>query len=114
MVKLHEFFHLLSDETRLRCLLLLTAKKELCVCDLTNILNMTQPKISRHLAILRRYQVISDRREGIWIYYSLHPKIPLWAQKLLATAFKQMRNEKPFSSDLSMLNVRRDCSTCEN
>jgi ArsR family transcriptional regulator, arsenate/arsenite/antimonite-responsive transcriptional repressor len=109
MIQLHDFFHLLSDEIRLRCLVLLVAKKELCVCDLTDILNMTQPKISRHLAILRRYRIISNRREGIWIYYSLHPKLPEWAQKILLTSFNQMKEEKPFSVDLRKLDKLKNC-----
>lgn len=114
MIKLDEFFHLLSDETRLRCLLLLEAKGELCVCDFTAVLKMIQPKISRHLAVLRKYDVVSDRRDGIWIYYSIHPKLPKWAQKILSTTLKQMSNEKPFSLDSRLLEEPKECSTCKD
>jgi ArsR family transcriptional regulator len=47
------FFKMLADSTRLRCLLLMQAEGELCVCELTHALNLSQPKISRHLAHLR-------------------------------------------------------------
>lgn len=112
MIKLDEFFYLLSDETRLRCLLLLEAKGELCVCDFTAVLKMIQPKISRHLAILRKYNIVSDRREGIWIYYSIHPKLPKWAQKILSTTLKQISNEKPYSQDLELIDKPANCSNC--
>ncbi|MGC8733368.1 MAG: ArsR/SmtB family transcription factor, partial [Halothiobacillaceae bacterium] len=46
----HTFFHALSDPTRLRCLAMLHAQGELCVCELTRALGLSQPKISRHLA----------------------------------------------------------------
>ncbi len=112
MIKLDEFFHLLSDETRLRCLMLIQAKGELCVCDFTNVLKQIQPKISRHLAILRKHNVVSDRRDGIWIYYSIHPKLPKWARKILSTTLGQIANEKPFSSDLKLLEDSNNCSPC--
>lgn len=48
-----EFFKLVADDTRLRCLLLLVQEGELCVCELMTALNESQPKISRHLALLR-------------------------------------------------------------
>jgi len=65
-----EFFNLLSDGTRLRCLSLIYQKNELCVCELTYALNTIQPKISRHLAILKKASIVVDRREGLWV--------PLW------------------------------------
>ena len=53
MITPTELFTLLSDQTRLRCILLLIKEKEVCVCEFTHILNSIQPKISRHLAYLR-------------------------------------------------------------
>ena len=112
LIKIDDFFYLLSDETRLRCLLLLVAKGELCVCDLTTILKIIQPKISRHLAILKKFKVVSDRRSGVWIYYRVHPNLPQWIQKILATTLKQLSGTNPYSLDLAMLNSAKNCSTC--
>jgi len=103
MITPSDFFYLLSDETRLRCLLLLKAKGELCVCELTSALKMIQPKISQHLAVLKKFDVVSDRREGIWIYYQIHNKLPKWSHQILITCFKYMKITKPYSLDLAML-----------
>ncbi len=65
-----DLFKALADETRLRILSLLSGG-ELCVCEITKVLDIGQPKASRHLAVLRRAELVSDRREGMWTYYSL-------------------------------------------
>jgi ArsR family transcriptional regulator, arsenate/arsenite/antimonite-responsive transcriptional repressor len=65
-------FKALADPTRLRILgLLLTG--ELCVCDIQQALRIPQPKVSRHLAYLRRVGLVETRREGLWIHYRLVP-----------------------------------------
>ncbi|MDR7120835.1 metalloregulator ArsR/SmtB family transcription factor [Rheinheimera soli] len=73
------FFKALSDETRLRCLLLIQQEQELCVCELVAALADNQPKISRHLAQLRRDGILLDRKQGLWVYYRLNPQLPDWA-----------------------------------
>ena len=93
----------LSDQTRLRSLMLLMQEGELCVCELTHALDLMQPKISRHLASLRELDVVIDRRAGQWIYYSINPKLPLWANELLQAALKGSMDEKQFKSDLKKL-----------
>lgn len=73
------FFKALSDETRLRSLLLIQQEQELCVCELVAALADIQPKISRHLAQLRRDGILLDRKQGLWVYYRLNPELPQWA-----------------------------------
>ena len=63
-------FKALSDETRLRVLVLLS-ERELCVCQLESALGLSQAKVSRHLTVLRNAGLVDDRREGLWIFYSL-------------------------------------------
>jgi len=75
----------LSDTTRVRIALLVTREKELCVCELTCALDEIQPKISRHLALLRAAGVLADRRQGQWIYYRLHPDLPEWVMQMMQT-----------------------------
>ncbi|QGP93299.1 Arsenic resistance transcriptional regulator ArsR1 [Neomoorella glycerini] len=70
MDRLQELFKILADETRLRILLLLY-RKELCVCEISNILQVSQPKVSRHLAKLRDLGYVRDERQGQWIFYHL-------------------------------------------
>lgn len=79
----------LADETRLRCLTLLHTEGKLCVCELTWALDLLQPKISRHLALLRQNQILLDSREGQWVYYQLNPNLPEWAATLIGIATQQ-------------------------
>ena len=79
-----QFCKSLADETRARITLLIEAENELCVCELTCALNVTQSKISRHLALLRSSGLLSDRRDGQWVYYRLHPDLPEWALQALS------------------------------
>lgn len=99
-----KFFYLLSDETRLRCLLLLQTESECCVCDFTYALQKNQPKISRHLSILKAANVVLDRRDGAWSYYSLHPDLPAWASRILSVIFQE--TAKRYSSDLIRAHER--------
>ena len=62
------FFKALADRTRLRLLNLMGAD-EICVCFFVEVLGTNQPKISRHLAYLRRAGVVAARREGKWMHY---------------------------------------------
>ena len=101
MITVDNFFPALADPTRLRCLLLLATEGELCVCELTHALDESQPKISRHLAMLREAGIVSDRREGLWIHYRLNPGLPSWAGEILNTA--SQATAKPFSQDRKRL-----------
>ena len=67
------FFKILADESRLKMLWLLFHRRELCVCDIMAVLEITQSKASRHLATMRNLGIVTDRREGQWSYYSLCP-----------------------------------------
>jgi ArsR family transcriptional regulator len=67
------FFKILADESRLKMLWLLFNRRELCVCDIMAVLEITQSKASRHLATMRNLGIVTDRREGQWSYYSLCP-----------------------------------------
>ena len=67
------FFKVLADEARLKMLWLLFNHKELCVCDFIEALGITQSKASRHLRILYRAGLVTDRRDGLWVYYALRP-----------------------------------------
>ena len=67
------FFKVLADEARLKMLWLLFHHRELCVCDFIEVLAITQSKASRHLRILYRAGLVTDRRAGLWVYYALRP-----------------------------------------
>lgn len=97
------FFQALSDETRLRCMTLLAGYEELCVCELTFALGVVQPKISRHLAVLREQGLVSDRRQGLWVYYRINPALPQWAREAVLGFAKANAGHAPYARDHAAL-----------
>ena len=102
-----------AHSVRLRILVLLTDEIERCVCDLASALDLPQPKISRHLAILRETGVLFDRRAGQWICYRLHPDIPAWALDAVRAIRRGCTGKEPYEQDRERLlqsESRRDFS----
>ena len=95
-----DFFKCLSDSTRLDILKMVLAKENLCVCEITEALNLSQPKISRHLALLRNLSILLDQRKGQWVYYRLNPDLPEWAVAVL-----KIISEQPFETVAENLNI---------
>jgi ArsR family transcriptional regulator, arsenate/arsenite/antimonite-responsive transcriptional repressor len=95
-------FRALSDRTRLR-LLNLIADREICVCYFVEILRMSQPKISRHLAYLRRAGLVAARRQGRWMHYRLLPPVDSIASGILTETLAHLRQQPDLQKDLSML-----------
>jgi len=96
------FFDSLADATRRRILALLVTQGELCVCELTAALDQIQPKVSRHLAVMKEAGLVIARREGTWMHYRLST-LPQWASDLL-DALK--RGAVPdFNADLKRLKA---------
>ncbi len=75
-------FKALADELRLAALLLIRDQK-LCVCELTEALDVSQPKVSRHLASLRDAGLVETERHGQWVYYYLSPQLPGWLRRVI-------------------------------
>ena len=100
-----DFFKCLSDATRLDILKLVMAKQNVCVCELAEQLELSQPKISRHLALLRNLSILLDQRQGQWVYYRLNPNLPEWANEVLNILSKQnndMLNNPHIDSSISI------------
>lgn len=112
MISPQEFFNLLSDETRLRCLLLLQTEKELCVCEFSHILEIIQPKVSRHLSLLRISGLVLDERRGQWVYYRLNEQIQMWMQQVLKTTLESYKDTQPYRSDLEKSACVRNKNIC--
>jgi ArsR family transcriptional regulator len=102
-IQCKQFFQLLSDDTRLRSLLLMQQQGELCVCELVHALGEIQPKISRHLAALREAGIVIDRRQGQWIYYQINPDLPSWARQVLDATIKEAKKQEPYLNDHAAL-----------
>jgi ArsR family transcriptional regulator len=95
-------FAALSDRTRLR-LLNLMDEREVCVCYFVEILGQSQPKISRHLAYLRRAGVVAARREGKWMHYRIVVPSHLGAARILRETIAVVGEEIAMQADLARL-----------
>ena len=96
-------FQSLEDETRLRILALLLEEQELCVCDLMAVLQMPQSTVSRHLSHLRNAGWLRDRREGVWVYYSISKPLSPLQQSLLPILRHFLRDEAVAKADIDRL-----------
>jgi ArsR family transcriptional regulator len=96
-------FAALSDRTRLRLLNLMDGR-EVCVCYFVEILKQSQPKISRHLAYLRRAGVVAARREGKWMHYKIVAPSDAGAAEILRETLAALRAEKALQGDLARLD----------
>ncbi|MFK5895316.1 MAG: metalloregulator ArsR/SmtB family transcription factor [Pseudomonadota bacterium] len=79
-----QFYKCFTDKIRLKCLMLIQYEGELCVCELMLALDDIQPKVSRHLALLRKSELLVDRKQGQWVFYRINPDLPDWAKSVLA------------------------------
>jgi len=109
------FFKALSDESRLKMLWLLFNREELCVCDVMAVLEITQSKASRHLAALRHIGIATDRKEGLWSYYSLcQPQDELARNhlKLLRTTLAKNSEAGPLIEKLNRWLKKKSRNSC--
>lgn len=100
-----DLFKALSDETRLRIMILLF-ERELCVCQIEAALGISQTKASRHLALLRHLGLLKTRRDGLWIYYTLKES----RNKVEEDLFKNLRDS--LSVELSSMEELANTRTC--
>lgn len=98
-----DIFQALADSTRLRCLALIVPRGELCVCELVHALELSQPKISRHLKLLRETGLVADRRERIWVHYRLADTLPAWTRTTLDAVVAEHADSPPFADDARRL-----------
>ncbi|MDY6457074.1 ArsR/SmtB family transcription factor [Acinetobacter faecalis] len=97
-----DFFKCLSDPTRLDILKIILERQNVCVCEITEILQLSQPKISRHLALLRNLLILLDERKGQWVYYRLNPDLPVWATSILNVLKDEVLNIPSSNLSISM------------
>lgn len=108
MGNLAKFFAALADENRLRLLHLLK-DGEVCVCHLQGVLQTNQPKISRHLAYLRRAGLVAARKDGRWTHYRLK-LTDKYAGKLLAETLDCLGRQAAVKKDTQRLKQVICCS----
>ncbi|EKO3556291.1 metalloregulator ArsR/SmtB family transcription factor [Vibrio metschnikovii] len=108
----HQFFKLLADETRVRCLLMIAREQNLCVAELTAALEESQPKISRHLALLRASGVVVDARQGQWVFYRLSDQLPGWMKKQIQGLVDSNCLRAEYQLDIDRLTAMKSRPLC--
>jgi ArsR family transcriptional regulator len=101
-----------ADPVRLRLLNLLRGAREVCVCHLHEALELPQPTVSRHLALLRKERLVVGRKEGLWVYYRLSSPRTKLHRALLASVETGLGDLDVFRRDLRRLE--RDQPCCES
>ena len=104
MDKLINFYKMLSDETRLRIIILLY-HQELCVCEICGILNLSQPKVSKHLAKLRDTGFVKDDRKEQFIFYRLNLEDKV-LKDTVQSIIDNLENYPDFQRDIERLGVK--------
>jgi ArsR family transcriptional regulator len=101
------FFAALADPFRLRCLALISARGEVCVCQLTHALDAPQPRVSKHLGVLRDAGALVQRRAGQWMLYRI-ASLPDWATQVIAGALASIADEPRHHADLRRIATAPD------
>ncbi len=103
------FFKSLSEPVRLRILnLLIHAEHEICVCDLMVVLDVPQSVVSRHLAYLRKANLVNARRESVWMHYSISPSLDTLSKSVL----QSLKDHAPPHSILSKDLLKQAGKSC--
>jgi len=106
--EMEKLFLALADKTRLR-LLNLMRREEVCVCFFTEVLNESQPKISRHLAYLRNAKLVTARREGKWMHYRIQMPEDIFAAQIIQYTLNWLKSQEKMQKDYDIL-IKVCCS----
>ena len=104
MGEMQTFYIALADRTRRRILNLIR-EQEICVCFFTEVLETSQPKISRHLAYLRRAGIVTARRDGKWMYYSIVKPEDFHASQILHGTLDWLKSDERMQKDYERLAI---------
>ena len=116
MRTLSTVFKALSDETRLQMLALLLREKELCVCDVMEVLQISQSKASRHLRFLYVAGLLKDRREAVWVHYRISDELDAGRARIVEALREVLPRTVPAQLFADLKDWRRrkaqGCATC--
>ncbi len=100
----------LADSNRLRVVCVLFAQNELCVCQITALLNLAVATVSRHMSILRTAHLVQSRKDGRWVYYRLSETFPPLLRQWLSESLSQSPEAR---ADLTFVAQVLDCDRLE-
>jgi ArsR family transcriptional regulator len=112
MDKLAQYFKALSEEVRLRIVMLLT-HGELCVCDIMEVLDEPQSKVSRHLSYLKNSGIITSRRVGVWMHYALSERRDETLDAQIEFMRERLSHLPDFNEDIVKVETLKERKLCE-
>lgn len=112
MDKLTQYFKALSEEMRLRIVMLLT-HGELCVCDIMDVLDEPQSKVSRHLSYLKNSGIITSRRVGVWMHYTLSERKDETLDAQIEFMRERLSPLPGFHEDVVKMEALKERKACE-
>lgn len=104
----------LSDESRIRIVNLLKTKSGTCVCEITEIINLSQPTISSHLKKLEEAGIITFRKDGLWVNYYLNDEMDNESRELIDLIIRIIEKNPALKDDLQkIINTDRMLICCK-
>ncbi|MFZ3085119.1 MAG: metalloregulator ArsR/SmtB family transcription factor [Candidatus Hydromicrobium sp.] len=89
----------LADENRVRILYLLSERKDLCVCEIREIIGLSQPTISSHLKLLENSGLVTYSKDGKWVNYSMNPDLNVKLKQMLNDIFSMIKTDSEVKKD---------------
>src|SRR4030066_1081977 len=97
--KITKVLKALADENRIRILYLLREKNGLCVCEIREIIGLSQPTISSHLKVLENNELVTFNKNGKWVNYSMNPDLNIKMRQMLESIFSMMKTDNEVKED---------------
>ena len=95
----------LADKNRLRIIYLLNGKRDICVCEITDIIGLSQPTISSHLRLLENAGLVESNKDGLWVNYNINSQAGLFSRRSIERICNDLKKDKQAISDLKKLKV---------
>lgn len=89
----------LADENRIRILYLLSERKDLCVCEIREVIGLSQPTISSHLKLLENNELVTFNKDGKWVNYSMNPDLNVKLKQMLNDIFSMIKTDSEVKKD---------------
>ena len=95
----------LADKNRLRIIYLINGKRDICVCEITDIIGLSQPTISSHLRLLENAGLVESNKDGLWVNYNINSQAELFSRRSIEMICNDLKKDKQAISDLKKLKA---------
>ena len=111
--KITKILKAFSDENRIRIICLLKVKKDTCVCELREVIGLSQPTVSSHLKVLENAGIVSYRKEGQWVNYYINENLDINTLNIISNIVDSLRNDKKIKEDYKRIFSTNRAEICK-